>query len=585
MKKIKLNSIRTRITLCFVIMFLLLLLILGYYYINFRRSVNRQSQLLFKQLSIEMGQQLDERLSTIEHVAKSTGYYSVIQRELFTNSAGEKIQYFKPARELITINKTSYPYIVDILFYVNSHNHLYTSNTYDDEFLSNLRSFGLDEDITLKDSFLSNIDSNTTSSPYFFYYFPINNITYDGTYISKSNDAICAILCDMTALYQVPEELNKESTLLALFYNDQLISANQDIEKEMADVMVSLHENATHFTLKKTNYYTYVSPANNNWRFVCAAPTSAISVGTSYAQNALYTITTIGCLLIIILLSVNTQNISSSVNNLLRDLNRLHNSSDSTRVEEPKMFEFSTLAKHINHMLDRMELSVKKEQLAREKLFEAHMLQQKAEMAAYRSQINPHFLFNTMECIRSMAQHYQAKPIEEIVSSMAKMFRYSLYAESILPLSREIDHVQQYMTVTNIRFPGQYQLKVSVTEDALKFMIPSMLLQPFVENSIKHGINSRSQKGQGIILIKAWTEASVILHIVITDNGCGMAEDKIADLNDQEYFSDDGIKPSKDSIGIHNIFKRIKLLNPNNCIHFDSKYGYYTKIHLQLYLI
>jgi two-component system sensor histidine kinase YesM len=141
------------------------------------------------------------------------------------------------------------------------------------------------------------------------------------------------------------------------------------------------------------------------------------------------------------------------------------------------------------------------------------------------------------------------------------------------------------MTVTNIRFPGQYLLKVSVTEEALKFMIPSMLLQPFVENSIKHGIIIDNQKKQGIILIQAWTEASAILHIVVTDNGCGMTEDKINDINDQKYFSDDGIKPCKDSIGIHNIFKRIKLLNTTNRISFGSKLGYYTKVHLQLYLI
>ena len=592
MKRIEPHSIKSRILIGFFIMFILVVIVFSYYYINLLSSRKEQSQLLFDQVSGSLTNQMDERLNTIEQVAKSTGYYSIIQKVLFSNSANEKVEALKAARELLATNRASYPFIVDIFLYADAHTRLYSNTTYAEKFRKSLEFNGLVTDVNIKAPLFSNIDNKSISSSLFFYYLPISNIIYDGTLISQKQDALCVFLCDMSDLYQIPDDIDKDAVALALVQNNRIISTNREYDEAFSMKLLSLSSDINRFTYEGRKYYANVAQSQDDLQIICVIPVDAIKLSSSNENNMLYLLIILVTFIVIAFLFITIETISSSVNSILRDLDRLQLSSDNSRLHEPRLKEFLILARHINKMLDRLEASVQEQKQAREKLYKASLLQQKTEMVAYRSQINPHFLFNTMECIRSMAQFYKNDLIEQIVSAMAKMFRYSLYAKSIVPLSQEIDHIKQYMTVINIRYPDFFTLKLRISEQADSCLMPSMLMQPLVENSVKHAFHQSTeskgshpnpmQKKQHIIQIKAWIDDAALLHIQITDNGRGMTDDELAALKIQNHSPEENHKQSKDSIGVQNIYRRIKLLNSGNKITFSSKYGYYTKVHLIL---
>ena len=211
----------------------------------------------------------------------------------------------------------------------------------------------------------------------------------------------------------------------------------------------------------------------------------------------------------------------------------------------------------------------------------ANFAQKEAEMIAYRSQINPHFFFNTLECIRSMAQYYSVSSIEETVTAMSKLFQYSLYSSPIVTFSQELDMLEQYFLITSVRFPGCYKLNKKIVQETLSFPVPSMIIQPLVENSIKHAFKKSSKKGENIIFIQSEINERNQLIISITDNGCGLTEKELARLNIWKRLPEDR-HTAKDSIGIQNIFKRIKLFSEHNHINFYSHFGHYTKVVLTL---
>ena len=237
------------------------------------------------------------------------------------------------------------------------------------------------------------------------------------------------------------------------------------------------------------------------------------------------------------------------------------------------------LAQHINGMLDRLDYSAKLEQKTREQLYQSQIAQQESEMIAYRSQINPHFLFNTMECIRSMAQYYNAEPIEEIVSAMASLLRYSLYAKKSVPLQEEIQNVTHYLTILSIRFPDKYVFMPDISEEASFREIPPMILQPIVENSIKHGFDDFYPENGCKIAIRA-TVKDDALEIAVRDNGKGIPQEKLEKLT--ENFSVFKEEEKRDSIGLHNIYRRLKLTDERNEMTILSQVDKFTEIKLKI---
>lgn len=203
---------------------------------------------------------------------------------------------------------------------------------------------------------------------------------------------------------------------------------------------------------------------------------------------------------------------------------------------------------------------------AANKRYSDDLLRQQMRYAALQSQINPHFLYNTLECIRSEALLCQQSNIAEMTENLSRFFRYCIsnYGDFVR-LQDEIVSIKQYFFIQKYRFGDRFQLDIQMeTERALQCHLPKMTLQPIVENSIYHGLERK--KGQGTVTIRIMmTEKK--LFIWIQDDGLGMTAEQVEEVN-QRLLHPNPVEQSKKrgGIALTNVNARIQL-------HFGKEYG------------
>ena len=185
-----------------------------------------------------------------------------------------------------------------------------------------------------------------------------------------------------------------------------------------------------------------------------------------------------------------------------------------------------------------------------------------------KNQINPHFLFNTLNMIASMAQVEDAATTEQMITAMSRLFRYNLKStDSVMPLERELKVVSDYMYLQQMRFGKRLRFTSDCPDDTLDHLVPSFALQPLVENAIVHGISA--QKEGGKIHIRA-RRADGRLWLWVSDTGCGMAEERLAQIR--------GALAAGDGLG--NIYRRIHAMYPDGEMEVFSRAGCGTVIRL-----
>ena len=246
-------------------------------------------------------------------------------------------------------------------------------------------------------------------------------------------------------------------------------------------------------------------------------------------------------------------------------------------------------------LVDILKLLLKRESTAA-------LMKKQAEINALQSQINPHFLYNTLEMIRGQAICCNSLEIAETTKALADIFRYSISKKgSIIYLWEELANINSYMQIQQLRFNNKFSLETEIEQDAMSAKIPKLLIQPVVENALKHGLEIKRDKGH--INIRAICTADSIV-ISVEDDGLGMPLEKLREINEklcgnenfhpaisESYESSLGGSGSRlgsdsSSIGLININERIKLIyGPKYGVTIMSAQGIGTKITLTLGII
>ena len=169
-------------------------------------------------------------------------------------------------------------------------------------------------------------------------------------------------------------------------------------------------------------------------------------------------------------------------------------------------------------------------QLEKEKSLRSEALAQEAQLRMLRYQLNPHFLFNTLNAISTLVLDKATDQANEMLTKLSKFLRYSLDHSPLdrVSLSHELETSKLYLDIEKVRFGERMQLDISVEEAAMKALVPSMLLQPLIENSIKHGLSKMEQGGK-ITITAAIDEQNLVL--TVADNGPGIADAMLDDAD------------------------------------------------------
>lgn len=251
-------------------------------------------------------------------------------------------------------------------------------------------------------------------------------------------------------------------------------------------------------------------------------------------------------------------NITRPITNLALNLEQIGNKYLDERIELETAGELNIIVEDTNKMLDKIETLSKTEMKMQKQIYESQLSRQQAELSALQSQINPHFLYNTLECMRSIAAVYESQEIVDISTAMADIFRYNIKANNLVTFAEELEIIKSYLKIMELRFPDKFKFEFKIEEAILSRQIIKMTLQPLVENAIYHGLESRRKAGK--LLLEAKTDAQNVIF-KIKDNGLGIAEPELANLNKKltsvlELKKED---LQTEGIGLLNINKRIKL--------------------------
>lgn len=231
-----------------------------------------------------------------------------------------------------------------------------------------------------------------------------------------------------------------------------------------------------------------------------------------------------------------------------------------TQINEDKIGrdEIGVLTAGINKMSLQLQDLINERynaRLAKERLAKENM---QAKLLALQSQVNPHFMFNVLECIRLKAAAKNENQTAKIIMYVSKMFRYLInWDDDVIPLNEEIKFLEEFFYIQKYRFEDEFEYNINIDERAKSYYLPKLIIQPVAENACVHGIESVSHVKKIDVCV---TAAGDKMIISVSDNGMGMSEQKIMQL--KRMFN--GGEKLEDSIGLYNVYQRLCLYYGDN---------------------
>lgn len=303
-----------------------------------------------------------------------------------------------------------------------------------------------------------------------------------------------------------------------------------------------------------------------NWKLIYIISESTLLNNFSYTKRLLIFSFSFLAIFAVLFLIFISENITSPITRLIYQMRNLEQSKLQNSIKFARKDEIGDLLNSFYQMLKRIDELVIK-------VYEEEIARKNAEINLLYMQLNPHFLYNTLDTINALAELGRCEDVSLVSISLAKFLRESLnFSTSTIPLFQEIQHTEHYLTIMKIRFSGKLSYKITTEDDnVFDAEVPRHLLLPLVENSIVHGF--KNKKDGAKILIRS-KKAEDKLRIEVVDNGCGIEWQKITQIKENI---------NNGSIGISNIIKRLKILYDNQ-FHFEisSKAGFWTKVVIEI---
>lgn len=243
------------------------------------------------------------------------------------------------------------------------------------------------------------------------------------------------------------------------------------------------------------------------------------------------------------------------------------------RMEIGREDEIGTVVQSLNHMLDARQKMNQEIQESKRRMYEAEIAKKQLQVLAYRNQINPHFLYNTFECICSMALYYEVDDIAEITMALSKVFRFAVKGENIVSVEEEVSYIREYAKIIDYRFMGKIDVDIEMEDAVKEKRVIKLMLQPLVENAVFHGLEQKLEDGEVNVFIHMHGEDHIMF--VVEDNGCGIEPARLVWMRDNLDSRPTGQK----GIGVANIYQRLKLFYGDDVVfQIESRLGEGTRI-------
>lgn len=363
-----------------------------------------------------------------------------------------------------------------------------------------------------------------------------------------------------------------------LFIVDQkgdIICSNPKVEMGWQEAIDERFENGIRrFALEWKGKEYYVCGQYNGitgWKSYSAIPSEGLFPQAKDLNGAIWAavvLCTMGIGVVIVLL---VYAMARPIKSLSKAMTQVQEGDFSVRVPNKRKDEIGELTDSFNYMVDKINTLIRQ-------VYQEKIAQKNAEVQALQAQINPHFLYNTLDSVNWMLIERGEYDISDIIISLGSLMRYSIENENaFVPLDREVEYVLSYLKIQKNRLEDKLDYQVDVDDGLGQEKIPKLILQPMVENAITHGIEPHKAAGKVSILIQ---DVGNEIQITVRDNGIGMTREQLNHLKEEVP---DVEKEGHTGIGIRNVDRRIRLhYGEKYRIQIESVYGQGTAVSLRI---
>lgn len=571
-------SIKRLLQISLAIMLLFLLIISVLYYLFIYTFSQDQFESSFQTFSESIETQLDAQFHSVEQSAIQLSYFSNMQEILFSKDPLVYLSNISGCNQLLDYLKMASPMITEVIITSPYGHTFYSGTTGKYRYQQFAEKIIQDNQNMTHNSFFLTIppEDDSNQLPQLVYCFQVHNTLLPG-YVSNEY-AFGMALIDINILAGLSSSANYEWEIKAILYCDDVVYTSREVSQaEMAALQEGIQG---HFRLGGVEFTCHtVMLENLDMSIVDLVPTADLLQNSVMARNIGTAVLLVTCACLIFSTWFILHHISVPVKQMVTDMRDIQKGVQKS-LTLPKLSDLRYVAESVNRTLDVLETSNRRQQEMSHTLYQTTLAQKQAQLNAYKNQISPHFLFNTLESMRSMAHHYQVPILENMLTSLAILFRYSLRSNLVVSLREELNHVQYYFNVMDMRTPQRYELRVEVSSEALRHPLLSMVLQPLVENSITHGFR-RKRKPCILLLQGQVNEENGMLCLTVVDNGTGIPMEKLQELEQRCFQEEEALH--NDHIGLENVLHRLRLFYGDDFrFSLRSKEGHYTAVTLYI---
>lgn len=265
-------------------------------------------------------------------------------------------------------------------------------------------------------------------------------------------------------------------------------------------------------------------------------------------QSAVYVAIIICAIVLLAMGTLFSRRLAAPIRNVLQHMNKVEMGNLNVQISKYSKDEIGRLAFGFNRMVERLKIFI-------DDAYVAEIKQKQAELNALKSQIRPHYLYNTLEVIRMNAVYNDDEEVADMILALSNQLKYVIdYGEDWVPIQDELNHLQDYFYIIRVRYENRIELRLEIAKNVdMHYQVLKLLLQPIVENAIQHGIRPKGGKGRVMVSMEIISEK---LLITVYDDGVGISEEKLLQLKGQLT---EAKAPSK-NVGMKNVHDRIKTM-------------------------
>lgn len=374
------------------------------------------------------------------------------------------------------------------------------------------------------------------------------------------------------------EEFEEYLHVFVLSDTNQVI---YDREREVLGKVIDIHipgstnELVRNWTLtwnSRSYLYTNHHSAFTDWHTVILIDNEFIIS----ERNQMLLFLLISGLLTVLIIATISYSLSHSLSKplivLRRKMEKVEKGDLADRMALTKNEELNVLIRVYNSMLDSINKLITE-------VYEASIAEKNAKISALQSQINPHFLYNTLNVMKSSSRVKGVEEVAVIAESLADLFKYTAVGlNNKVTLEEELKHIENYIRIQQYRFVGRFEKEISLSDEVRQALIPKLFIQPIVENAVIHGL--KHTKKNGLVKINVYRD-NQLLHIEVADNGQGMDEITLSRL--RESIQNKTFSSEAANVGLKNVAQRIRLLYGYRYgLEIHSEQGKGTIMHIQI---